>query len=131
VQTPVDDEQPKGTVISQSPAGGETARKGSTITLRVSKGPATTPLPDVTNQDADTATATLEDAGFKVRVQRQDTDDPLLDNVVIDQTPAAGEEVKPGATITLTVGRFVESTPPAAPPPPPAEDGGTTTTTTP
>jgi beta-lactam-binding protein with PASTA domain/predicted Ser/Thr protein kinase len=129
VQSPVEDDEPAGRVVGQSPAGGETARKGSTITLQVSEGPATAAVPEVTNQDVDTATSTLEDAGLKVRVQRQDTDDPLLDNVVIDQAPAAGEEVEPGTTVTLTVGRFVEATPP--PPPPPPGDTGTTTTDTP
>jgi eukaryotic-like serine/threonine-protein kinase len=128
-RSPVEDDQPAGTVIGQSPAGGETARKGSTITLRVSEGPTTSQVPDVTNQDADTATATLEDAGFRVRVQRQDTDDPLLDNVVIDQAPAAGEELESGTTVTLTVGRFVEAAPP--PPPPPPSDDPTGTETTP
>jgi serine/threonine-protein kinase len=127
-QAPVEDDQPAGTVIGQSPAGGETARKGSTITLRVSEGPATSQVPDVTNQDADTATATLEDAGFQVRIQRRDTDDPLLDNVVIDQRPAAGQELESGTTITLTVGRFVEAAPP--PPPPPAGTETTETTVT-
>jgi serine/threonine-protein kinase len=132
-QTPVEDTEPAGTVVGQSPAGGETARKGSTITLRVSQGPPTTAIPDVLNQDADTATATLEDAGFKVRVKRQDTDDPLLDNVVTAQVPEAGVDAEPGTTVTLTVGRFVESaTPPPPPPPPAATDGaGTTTTETP
>jgi serine/threonine-protein kinase len=50
--------------IGQSPARAQTARKGSTVTLQVSRGPQTTPVPDVTNQDVDTATATLQDAGL-------------------------------------------------------------------
>jgi eukaryotic-like serine/threonine-protein kinase len=131
VQTPVEDDEPAGTVVGQSPAGGETARKGSTITLRVSEGPQTTAIPDVRNQDADTATATLEEAGFTVRVQRRDTDDPLLDNVVIEQRPEAGQQAEPGTAITLTVGRFVEQAPPPAPPPTPptTTDDGTVTTT--
>ncbi len=128
VQSPVEDDQPAGTVIGQSPAGGETARKGSTITLRVSEGPQTAEIPDVRNQDADTASATLEEAGFQVRIQREDTDDPLLDNVVIEQAPAAGEEAEAGTTITLTVGRFVETTPPPAPEDTTGEGGGTQTT---
>jgi eukaryotic-like serine/threonine-protein kinase len=122
----VDSEAPAGNVISQSPAPGNTASKGSTVTLQVSKGPQTTALPDVTNQDVDSATAALEAAGFKVKVVRRDTDDPLQDNVVISQAPDAGTEAKPGATVTLTVGRFVE-----AAPPPPTDTSTTDTTTTP
>jgi beta-lactam-binding protein with PASTA domain len=43
---------------------------------------------------------------------RQDTDDPLLDNVVISQEPVGGEEIEQGSKVTLTVGRFVEAPPP-------------------
>jgi serine/threonine-protein kinase len=127
----VDSEAPAGNVISQSPAPGNTASKGSTITLQVSKGPQTTALPDVTNQDVDSATAALEDAGFKVKVVREDTDDPLQDNVVISQAPDAGTEAKPGSTVTLTVGRFVEAPPPATDTTPTDTTTPTTPTTTP
>jgi eukaryotic-like serine/threonine-protein kinase len=125
VRSDVDSDRPEGEVIGQSPGAGQTARKGSTVTLQVSKGPQTTAVPDVTNQDVDQATSSLEGAGFKVKVVREDTDDPLLDNVVILQEPAGGEEVEPGTTVTLTVGRFKEAAPP------PAETTPPTTTTTP
>jgi serine/threonine-protein kinase len=123
VRSDVESDEPEGQVIGQSPGAGQTARKGSTITLQVSKGPQTTPVPDVTNQDVDTATATLEGAQLKVKVVREGTDDPLLDNVVIVQEPAGGEQVEPGSTVTLTVGRFKE--------PPPAPTAPETTTTAP
>jgi len=42
---------------------------------------------------------------IKVKVVREDTDDPLQDNVVISQAPDAGTEAKPGSTMMLTVGR--------------------------
>jgi beta-lactam-binding protein with PASTA domain/predicted Ser/Thr protein kinase len=112
VRADVDSDRPRGEVIGQSPGAGQTASKGSTVTLQVSRGPQTTPVPDVTNQDVDTATAALEDAGFTVNVVRQDTDDPLLDNVVISQEPVGGEEIEQGSKVTLTVGRFVEAPPP-------------------
>jgi eukaryotic-like serine/threonine-protein kinase len=112
VRADVDSDRPRGEVIGQSPGAGQTASKGSTVTLQVSRGPQTTPVPDVTNQDVDTATAALEDAGFTVDVVRQDTDDPLLDNVVISQEPVGGEEIEQGSKVTLTVGRFVEAPPP-------------------
>jgi len=118
----VDSEAPAGDVISQSPAPGNTASKGSTVTLQVSKGPQTTALPDVTNQDVDSATAALEQLNFKVKVVREDTNDPLQDNVVISQAPPPGTEAKPGSTVTLTVGRFVEA--------PPADTTTTGTTAT-
>ena len=64
----VESSQPKGTVISQSPAGGVAAPAGSTVTLSVSLGPPATPVPDVTSLDETAATATLQAAGFTAKV---------------------------------------------------------------
>jgi beta-lactam-binding protein with PASTA domain/tRNA A-37 threonylcarbamoyl transferase component Bud32 len=105
-----DSNQPGGTVIDQTPAGGETAAKGATITLTVSKGPTTAAVPDVTSLDRDTAMATLRDAGFRAVVTQEDTADPSLDGVVLSQDPAGGTQAEPGARITIVVGRFVEPT---------------------
>ena len=105
-----DSNQPGGTVIDQTPAGGETAAKGATITLTVSKGPTTAAVPDVTSLDHDTAMATLRDAGFRAVVTQEDTADPSLDGVVLSQDPAGGTQAEPGARITIVVGRFVEPT---------------------
>jgi serine/threonine-protein kinase len=114
-----DSDQPRGVVIRMSPAANSLAGPGSTVTLYVSKGPATSSVPDVTSFARSDAIATLRNSGFKVVVDVQDTDDPSLDGVVMTQTPGPGEAAKPGSTVTITVGRFT------APPP------ETTTTTTP
>ena len=105
-----DSNQPAGTVIDQSPAGGATAPKGATITLTVSKGPTTAAVPDVTSLDRDTAVATLRDSGFKAKVAQEDTTDPSLDGVVLSQDPVGGAQAEPGATVTIVVGRYVEPT---------------------
>jgi eukaryotic-like serine/threonine-protein kinase len=114
-----DSDQPRGVVIRMSPAANSLAGPGSTVTLYVSKGPATSSVPDVTSFARSDAIATLRNSGFKVVVDVQDTDDPSLDGVVMTQTPGPGEAAKPGSTVTITVGRFT------APPP------ETTTTATP
>jgi beta-lactam-binding protein with PASTA domain/tRNA A-37 threonylcarbamoyl transferase component Bud32 len=106
-----DSNQPAGTVIDQSPAGNETAAKGATVTLTVSKGPPTSAVPDVTSLDRDTAISTLQGSGFKARPTREDTTDPSLDGVVLSQSPAAGTQAKPGSTVTIAVGRYVEPPP--------------------
>ena len=102
----VDSDQPKDTVVGQSPGGGSFATKGTTVTLQVSKGPKTSGVPDVTSQDVDTARATLEGSGFKVKVIRQDTADPTFDNVVISQDPPGSSQAKPKTVVTITVGHF-------------------------
>jgi serine/threonine-protein kinase len=114
-----------GIVIDQEPSGGSFSSKGSTVTLTVSKGPQTTGVPNVENSDVDTARSQLVASGFKVKVKHEDTTDPNLDGIVISQDPAADTQLKPGSTVTLTVGHFKE-----APPSPTTTDTTATTTTT-
>ncbi|HKI91071.1 MAG TPA: Stk1 family PASTA domain-containing Ser/Thr kinase, partial [Gaiellaceae bacterium] len=116
-------------VTDQSTAPGATAPKGSTITLTVSSGPQTAPVPDVTGQAVDAAAQTLASAGFKVQTQPQDTLDPTQDNVVIAQSPGPNNQAPKGSTVTLTVGHFVASTDTTTTTPTPTP--ATTTTQTP
>jgi eukaryotic-like serine/threonine-protein kinase len=100
----VDSTQPKGTVVAQDPAGSTLVSPGSTVTVSVSKGPTEASVPDVTSTDQDTATSTLENSGFKVKVVKQPTSDPSQDGIVLDQDPVGGTKAKPGATVTIFVG---------------------------
>jgi serine/threonine-protein kinase len=111
-RTFVDSDKPKGQVIAQDPTG--SAPPNSTITLSVSKGPQQTQVPDVTNQDEASARATLQAAGFKVAVQRQDVQDPALEGIVLSQSPGGGTKATKGSTVTIIVGKLSET-----PPPPP------------
>jgi eukaryotic-like serine/threonine-protein kinase len=103
----VDSSQPKDTVIDQDPGGGSSLARGGTVTLFVSKGPKQTTIPDVTSQDEDSATQTLEGSGFSVDVQDQDVTDPAQDGIVLSQDPPGGTKAKPGTTVTILVGRLV------------------------
>ena len=115
----VQSNQPKDTVVRQSPTSGESAAKGTTVTIYVSKGPKTSTVPDVTSQDVQTAGQTLHASGFNVRVTYQPVDDPSQDNIVLSQDPGGGSEARPGTVIQLTAGRFSGGT----------QTTGTTTTT--
>jgi serine/threonine-protein kinase len=117
----VDDDQPKNTVIDQSPSSGQSAGRGSVVSLTVSNGPKTSTVPDVTSTDSDSAQQTLEASGFRSSVTFQDVTDPTSDGVVLSQDPAGGSEQKPGTLVTLVVGRLVTG----------GEDTTTFTTTTP
>jgi len=112
-RTNVDSDQPKDIVVAMDPSG--SAPPGSTIRLSVSKGPKQSTVPDVTNQDEQSARATLQSAGFKVTVVRQDVTDPASNGIVLDQSPAGGTRADHGSTVTITVGHF---TPPGPPSPP-------------
>jgi eukaryotic-like serine/threonine-protein kinase len=120
-RTDADSTQPADQVIDQSPTGNALVTQGTTITLTVSKGPPTAQVPDVTNQDVDTAKATLVAAHFKVKVLSTDTQDPTQDNRVVAQDPAGLTDAKPGSVVTITVAHL-SVTPPTTP--------NTTTTTT-
>ncbi|MFE9257861.1 Stk1 family PASTA domain-containing Ser/Thr kinase [Streptomyces sp. NPDC006879] len=94
----VNSAQPQGTVAEQSPAAGTQVARGDTVTLTVSKGPRQVPVPEVVGQDVKDARRALEDAGFKVKVER-----PFLSfsNTVASQSVPAGNEAPEGSTITI------------------------------
>ena len=106
-----DSERPAGEVLAQNPPGSSLASAGTSVTLTVSRGPQTTEVPDVTNQDVTLARDTLEAAGFKVSITSQETDDPALDDVVLSQDPLSGSDADPGSVVTLVVGTYVEPPP--------------------
>jgi serine/threonine-protein kinase len=92
----------RGRVIETSPPEGQSVRKGSTITLIVSRGPEKTAVPDVVGRPQAEAEATLRDAGFEVSTtERESADaDP---GTVLEQDPAAGAQAAKGARVTLVV----------------------------
>ncbi len=92
-----------GTVIEQSPAGGKKVARDEAVDLVVARAVA---VPDVVDSTEEEATATLEDAGFEVRVSEQTVTDPAQDGVVLDQSPAADEERRQGSRVTIVVGRL-------------------------
>jgi eukaryotic-like serine/threonine-protein kinase len=128
----VQSNEPAETVVDQDPAADTVQPKGSIITLKVSKGPSTTAVSDVVGLDQDTATATLQQAGFQVAVQQKDTSDPTEDGIVLSQSPKGGKQASVGSTVTLVVGVLVQQptqTTPNPPPPPTATTPTVTTTT--
>ena len=107
----VPNDLPKGTVVSQSPKPGTTAKRGAHVLVNVSLGPAPTTgaaqiVPDVTGEDEATATQDLQSAGYQIEVVSQDTADPAEDSVVINQNPAAGQSAPAKSKVTIYVGRF-------------------------
>src|SRR6266480_753666 len=110
-ETLVDSNQPADTVVSQSPGAGTRVGSGTTVTLSVSRGStATTPVPDVTNQDEPTAKAILTGSGFKVKVVKQAVTDPGEQGIVVNQQPGGGTSAPAGATVTIFVGDYTGTT---------------------
>ena len=93
------DNVPLGTVISQTPSDVSTIAKGEKITLVISKGPSKIFVPNVYSLNKLAATKILEDLGFKVDyryIGKKKT--------VTNISPKVGAAVKPGSTITITLG---------------------------
>ena len=90
----------KGLVISTAPEGGATTFRGETVALVVSKGPPLVTVPNVVGKSESSARAELENAGFKVQVNK-----PLGFVVfgVNSQNPRGGTKAPKGSTVTITV----------------------------
>ena len=89
----------KGDVISISPTG--EARKFSTITITVSKGPKQVTIPEIAQlTPVEDATRTLEGLGLKVRIEKAFGGHSGL---VVGVDPPAGTTVDVGSTVTLSI----------------------------
>ncbi len=91
-----------GTVVSQSPIGGSSAAKGSTVNLVVSNGPAQVTVPNVVGQQLAQAANTLGTVQLSVgTVSYQDS--LQAQGVVLDTTPGPGSNVAPNSAVDLIV----------------------------
>jgi beta-lactam-binding protein with PASTA domain len=106
--------EPTGTVVSQTPAGGQQIDQGSSVTIFVSKGKVME-VPDVCGVSQAEAEGEITDAGFTPSVRTRDTTQPDEDGTVLSQSPKGGTKRKEGTTVTITVGRLVTSQPGASP----------------
>jgi len=108
-------DQPKGEVTATSPQGGTNARQGTKVSVTVSKGPATSQVPDVTGRQRTEAVTLLQQGGFLVTIVQQDVTDPSQDGLVLAESPAGGQKARKGASVTITVGHLVQQPPTTAP----------------
>lgn len=92
---------PIGIVISQTPAGGGEAPRGTKIALVVSKGSQSVFIPNIYSLTQAKATAILQDLDLLVTVKKIGTRDV---KIVIDILPMVGSKVMRGSTVTITVG---------------------------
>jgi len=98
----------KNRVIRTSPDPNASLDKGSTVRVFVSTGPEIAAVPPVVGQEVEDATSTLEDAGFKVRTDEQESED-REPGTVLAQDPAGGSQRGKGSTVTLTVAKAAET----------------------
>ncbi|MGW5074380.1 Stk1 family PASTA domain-containing Ser/Thr kinase [Rhodococcus sp. NPDC004095] len=106
----IDSGRPKGQVVSTEPTGGDTASRGSTVTIKVSNGNMIQ-MPDLSNLTVSQVLDSLRKAGWtgssSQLVQRPE---PTLETdqvgKVVSQTQPPGSEVSKTASITVGIGQL-------------------------
>ncbi|WP_328467025.1 Stk1 family PASTA domain-containing Ser/Thr kinase [Actinoplanes sp. NBC_00393] len=99
------DTVPKDSVVTQNPGPQEKIVKGDTITVNLSLGPEVHPVPDVVGIELANAKAELEGLRFKVKEGKSQFSDTAPEGVVIATQPKAGEQLKPGETVTVVLSK--------------------------
>ena len=94
---------PKGTVTRTEPAAAAKVDRGAAVVIFVSAGKGLA-VPSVIGSSQADATATLTASGFKVDATSRPVSDPADVQRVMSQTPSAGTEAEPGATVVIRIG---------------------------
>jgi serine/threonine-protein kinase len=103
--------QPVGRVLRQSPSAGQELEPGSTVQIVVSSGRETKKMPGVVDQERRQAVETVRAAGLTPVVEEEETRNEEKIGRVLRQSPHGGTELRPGAEVTLIVGKRTPPTP--------------------
>jgi serine/threonine-protein kinase len=98
----VDSDQPPGTVVGSNPAAGaQVPKAGQKVTLQIARQPSIA-MPNVVGQESQTAQQLLQQAGFQVSVQSEQSDSVPTGRVTRTD-PGANTQVKRGSSVTMFV----------------------------
>ena len=92
-----------GTVIMQSPSEGTMLRKGDSVVVTVSKGPASLTVPKVVGQTHTDAITTAQSFGLTLTVVEYVVSSDVQAGFILSQVPEAGSQCKVGDIIQVTV----------------------------
>jgi beta-lactam-binding protein with PASTA domain len=96
------DTVPPGKIVSSAPSVGHELEAGSTVELKVSKGPEMLAVPALVGSGEADALAALQAQGFLAEVLR-DYNESLGTGMVCAMQPAPNTSTQRGSTVTLTV----------------------------
>jgi eukaryotic-like serine/threonine-protein kinase len=94
------DDRPKGQAVGTDPGAGSQAPWGSTVVLRVSKGPDLVEVPDVVGLPKQEAEERLRAAGLKASFVLP------VGSRVVEQRPGPGDKAKRGSEVQLLLNLF-------------------------
>ncbi len=105
----VDDKIESGLVVRTNPQAGRTVKKHAIITLYISSGKEKVKIEDYKDKELETVKYLLEKQGLVVEVEEKEytKDDNVKENIVVEQSVKADEEVEKGSTIKLTISKIV------------------------
>ena len=97
---------PRGAIVGSEPAAGETLQLPARVDIAMSAGPATLLIPDLIGRSIADARSTLEQLGLRLGGVSRDTSSLQPENTVLSQSPAPGQSVAAGGSVSLRVSRF-------------------------
>jgi serine/threonine-protein kinase len=107
------DEIEAGNVIKTNPQSGRTVKKGTTITLTISKGLEGFLSEKYVGQNYVAVKATLEAKGITVKLEEKEVEekDKIEDGTIVEQDIEENVELKKGDTVTLTIAKLITTYP--------------------
>jgi len=91
----------EGDVVHTEPSAGNTATHGSTVTIFVSSGPKLVKVPVLTGAQRRVAVQQIRGRGLVAEVGEEESNVPV--GQVLRQSPNAGQQMEPGATVQIVV----------------------------
>jgi serine/threonine protein kinase len=91
----------EGDVVHSEPSAGKTATHGSTVTIFISAGPKLVKVPVLVNSQRRLAVQEIRARGLVPEVGEEESGSPV--GQVLRQSPSAGQELEPGATVQIVV----------------------------
>lgn len=95
----------EGYVISQDIKGGSQVKKGSTVTIIVSKEQELAEVPNVVGMNESDAESELKKNGFNVNKGTAEYSDEIPEGAVISQSVSAGSKAAKNSTVTIVVSK--------------------------
>ncbi|MBQ6829990.1 MAG: PASTA domain-containing protein [Clostridia bacterium] len=104
-------DQPAGTILSQTPSAGTSVDRGAVIEVIISAGPKEKTMPDMAGWSEEHARLYLQALGYEVGESLLLQVSDYEAGIVEKTTPAAGEPIVAGETVTLWVSNVVADDP--------------------